>query len=509
MVATVPLDESFLRAVRSRGGLGDTGLLAIARGTTVTAGPATGTELRVRAGEPTAERALGRRYRALSTTLVGGPSALSFVALAPAARSGGWIVLLEVALLVLALAAAATALLGGRGRASPTAAPAATVRDAVALVGDTLAATHNPEALLPVILAAAIEASGAVGGELLEDGRLVSRRGTIDAAARPLSADLGDAAGRGIRLLLWPPADGFSSEAEEAAAWFAEQATIALENARLHRIVEHQAVTDALTELANRRSFIDRLATEIGRAERFGSPLTLVLADLDDFKRINDRFGHMTGDDVLVAFARILRASVREIDLPVRLGGEEFALVLPDTDLAGGVRLAERLRLTLAQSRIPTDSESGAGDRQLRRRLPRAERDGRRTARRGRHAALPREAARQEHRRLGRASRRRPDLIPGRAPSAACATITTMRSLRFAAFLASLAAAAVLSVHLWLQLVTPESNGLSLAQPQPRQRSAQPRRGRRSRARSRRSRARSRRSRASSRESSASRSRPT
>jgi two-component system, cell cycle response regulator len=81
----------------------------------------------------------------------------------------------------------------------------------------------------------------------------------------------------------------------------------------------------------------------------------LVLADIDDFKRVNDRFGHQSGDLVLREFARILRESVREVDLPVRFGGEEFALLLPDTDLTGGMQLAERLRSALAEVRIPTD----------------------------------------------------------------------------------------------------------------------------------------------------------
>ena len=93
-------------------------------------------------------------------------------------------------------------------------------------------------------------------------------------------------------------------------------AAVALENARLHRIVTRQALVDMLTGLANRRQCEDALAGELLRAERFGGSVAFVLADLDSFKSINDRFGHPVGDTVLVEFADTLRECVREIDLP-------------------------------------------------------------------------------------------------------------------------------------------------------------------------------------------------
>jgi diguanylate cyclase (GGDEF)-like protein len=229
------------------------------------------------------------------------------------------------------------------------------VRDAIALVGDTLAATHNPDALLPVILEAAIEATGAVGGQLREHDETLVTKGRTASSRSALSLDL-SSDGRQLTLVLWPRQRGFSREARESAEWFAGQAVIALENARLHRIVQRQAVTDELTGLANRRHFLATLSTEMSRADRFDSPLTLVLADIDDFKRVNDRFGHQSGDEVLREFARILRDEVREIDLPVRLGGEEFAVLLPETDLKGGVLLADRLRGSLERLEVPTSA---------------------------------------------------------------------------------------------------------------------------------------------------------
>src|SRR6185312_5828947 len=126
-------------------------------------------------------------------------------------------------------------------------------------------------------------------------------------------------------------------------------AAIALENARLHLIVERQALVDVLTGIANRRQCEDALAHEIARAERLGGPLTLVLADLDDFKAVNDLHGHTVGDDVLREFASVLKATVRDSDLAGRWGGEEFMLLLPGTDAAGAANLADRVRAGLAE----------------------------------------------------------------------------------------------------------------------------------------------------------------
>ena len=160
-------------------------------------------------------------------------------------------------------------------------------------------------------------------------------------------------------LLLTPAGADFGDQSRELALWLGSQAAIALENVRLHRLVARQASTDGLTELANRREFEDSLANEISRAERFGHSLALILADLDNFKQVNDRFGHQAGDEVLKAFADILRDTVRDIDVAARYGGEEFAILLPQTDLAGAEQLAERLRRSVAGRPFRT---AGGGD---------------------------------------------------------------------------------------------------------------------------------------------------
>jgi diguanylate cyclase (GGDEF)-like protein len=232
------------------------------------------------------------------------------------------------------------------------------VRDAIARFGEALAATHDPYALLPVIVGSTVEATGAAGGRLVVDGKEIARDGNPDEGGRPLVIPLGSEGRESGVLYLAPRGMDFSDEARELAHWLGSQASVALENARLHRLVERQANTDGLTELPNRRHFEEALEAEISRAERFGGGLALVLADLDDFKQVNDRYGHQAGDDVLRTFAGILRDTVREIDLPARYGGEEFAVLLPQTDIEGAHNLAERLRRALASRPMTTQPGS-------------------------------------------------------------------------------------------------------------------------------------------------------
>jgi diguanylate cyclase (GGDEF)-like protein len=116
-------------------------------------------------------------------------------------------------------------------------------------------------------------------------------------------------------------------------------------NARLEQL----AATDPLTGLLNRRAFQDALERDLARSRRSGDPLCLIMADVDHFKRINDTHGHQAGDAFLRGFGQLLRDQVREGDVASRFGGEEFALILPATDVEGGTIVAERLRTKLTE----------------------------------------------------------------------------------------------------------------------------------------------------------------
>jgi diguanylate cyclase (GGDEF)-like protein len=113
------------------------------------------------------------------------------------------------------------------------------------------------------------------------------------------------------------------------------------------------ATVDSLTGLVNRRAFFERTDSARLLATRLRSPIALMMIDIDHFKRINDRFGHATGDEALCVFAATAKQALRDHDIMGRLGGEEFALVLPGTDLEGAVQVAERLRQAVAAAGLP------------------------------------------------------------------------------------------------------------------------------------------------------------
>ena len=122
-----------------------------------------------------------------------------------------------------------------------------------------------------------------------------------------------------------------------------------------YREVERLSTTDPLTGLSNRRSFGVAAANEVGKAARYHRPLSLVMIDIDHFKRVNDTFGHAAGDEILVAVAGACRRGARTVDHVARLGGEEFCLLLPETASAGAEILAERLRASIAGLRLVYD----------------------------------------------------------------------------------------------------------------------------------------------------------
>jgi diguanylate cyclase (GGDEF)-like protein len=217
-------------------------------------------------------------------------------------------------------------------------------------IGATLAATHDPDQLLGVVLETTREAAGATSAVLANEHGELLQVGQPDRADESLALPL--VAGETSYGTLTLSGPQFSDEQRRVAKSLAAQAVIALENARLHSIVERQAQTDRLTGLSSRRQFEETLALEFARARRFGTPLAIVLADLDDFKAINDQHGHAVGDLVLRQFAAVAQNTLREVDLAARWGGEEFALLLPGTDARGAVQLAERLRATIESGAV-------------------------------------------------------------------------------------------------------------------------------------------------------------
>ncbi|HRP98453.1 MAG TPA: GGDEF domain-containing protein [Rhodocyclaceae bacterium] len=147
--------------------------------------------------------------------------------------------------------------------------------------------------------------------------------------------------------------------ADELAAMQFELAQLLERLTRQNEALEQLAITDELTALANRRHLFDELGQEIQRSRRYDTPLSVILIDIDHFKRINDTWGHSAGDAVLRESARVFRSASRETDLVARYGGEEFALLLPETALDGALTVAEGLRRRLAETHTPV-SDGGS-----------------------------------------------------------------------------------------------------------------------------------------------------
>jgi diguanylate cyclase (GGDEF)-like protein len=352
VVTDAPLDDSFL--ARARASLPSHDLLVVTqRGRVASGALPVGAALSADSARDV--HALGHSYRALGSALVGDRPDLRIVALAPGGTRflSAW--RLPLAVLATLCAAGVLVLLSAgalrrqeRRRPvrhvtpEPASAPAAQPPLPLAMLSEQLAAANDVDALLRVILDAAIKATGAAGGKVARPGETETRS---DALRVPLHTNdpEGDSA-----LLLYPPPNGFSAEAAGVAHWLGTHAGTAIRDARFHRVVQEQETSDVLTGLANRRQLTTTLEREFARAERQALPLSVVLGDLDDFKAVNDRLGFRAGDEVLKAFAATLQRCAREVDLAARIGGEQFAVVLPETDTEGATRFAERVRAEFA-----------------------------------------------------------------------------------------------------------------------------------------------------------------
>jgi diguanylate cyclase (GGDEF)-like protein len=259
-------------------------------------------------------------------------------------------------------------------------------------IGESFASNLDADALLEIVIRTAVDGVEAEGGracmrttpdgpleEVAREGELAPVGAVVDAAegevlargrgsewhdgdAYALSHPLHGANGTGAVLGLVSVARRgrpFSEAQRELFGYLAAQAAVSIENVGLHETVQRQAVTDELTGLYNHRRFQEAMESEVERAKRFGQEMGLVMLDIDDFKQVNDTYGHQQGDLVLAEVARILRESSREIDSPARYGGEELAVVLPQTDLEGAYNLAERIRAGIAGLVLPLPDGKG------------------------------------------------------------------------------------------------------------------------------------------------------
>lgn len=156
----------------------------------------------------------------------------------------------------------------------------------------------------------------------------------------------------GLFYLSAPHASALTPAKRQLARTVAEQVSLAIANLNLRETLHHQSVRDSLTGLFNRRYLEESLTRELARATRHGTPLGVIMIDVDHFKRFNDTYGHAAGDRILQAIAELLKVNVRGSDVPCRYGGEELTLVLTDADLATTVTRAERIRTAIAQLQV-------------------------------------------------------------------------------------------------------------------------------------------------------------
>jgi diguanylate cyclase (GGDEF)-like protein len=254
----------------------------------------------------------------------------------------------------------------------------ARLQHAVRRVGESFAKGLDRDGLLRIVVSTAVDGIGADSGRATvrengDTGPLIERAstgeldhfknalhaveaavldarepaettvGSLHALAHPLQPTDGDDTVLGV-ISVARNSRPFNESEKELFNYLASQAAVSIENVDLHETVQRQAVTDELTGLFNHRRFQEVIDMEVERARRFGTGLGLIMFDIDNFKSVNDTYGHLQGDLVLREVARVLRDSAREIDEPARYGGEEMAVALPQTDLEGAFQFAERLR---------------------------------------------------------------------------------------------------------------------------------------------------------------------
>ena len=161
----------------------------------------------------------------------------------------------------------------------------------------------------------------------------------------------------GVLMLNHPEPNAFEPELLPTMQVLASYLAIAIENAEMFGLVKSLAEKDSLTLLYNHGSFHEKLAIELERANRYVRSMAVIILDLDHFKEINDRYGHTTGDRVLTLVAGTLGAHLRKMDIAARYGGDEFAVILPETDLSSAAVIAERIAEGISNVRLDIGGE--------------------------------------------------------------------------------------------------------------------------------------------------------
>jgi diguanylate cyclase (GGDEF)-like protein len=162
----------------------------------------------------------------------------------------------------------------------------------------------------------------------------------------------------GVMTLAHPETNAFSEDEIRFLRLLGDQAAVAIENARLHNLVDQQAHTDTLTGLPNRRALEEQFEKELHRSLRYNHNFSLVIIDIDQFKAINDRYGHPTGDEFLQQLSNRMKQSLRSMDFLVRYGGDEFALLLPETNGEAAHQIAARLEEAVRSFTFPVGEEN-------------------------------------------------------------------------------------------------------------------------------------------------------
>jgi len=266
----------------------------------------------------------------------------------------------------------------------------ARLEHAIRRIGETFASNLDRDGLLEIVVRTAVDAVNAQYGRAVArlgpEGPVLNRASaghpgplgdvvrTAESLAhesgrseqvtrdgrRALAVPLGSAGGHlGVFVSVARAGPAFTAGERDLFDYLAREAAVSLENVDLHELVQRQALTDDLTGLSNHRHFQEVIGNEVDRAHRFGQGVALIMFDLDDFKQVNDTFGHQQGDLVLREVGRVVRENSRDIDEPARYGGEELAIALPQTDLDGAFRLAERIREAIATLEIPRPDGRG------------------------------------------------------------------------------------------------------------------------------------------------------